>query len=69
MLTKGDNNPVDDRGLYQRGKLWLTRNQIIGKARGYLPYVGMLTILMNDFPMLKWGMIATLALLVLINRE
>jgi signal peptidase I len=23
ILTKGDNNPVDDRGLYPKGQLWI----------------------------------------------
>ena len=23
ILTKGDNNPVDDRGLYPKGQLWV----------------------------------------------
>lgn len=25
FLTKGDNNSVDDRGLYAPGQLWLTK--------------------------------------------
>ena len=33
MLTKGDNNEVDDRGLYNRGQVWLSRKNIIGRAR------------------------------------
>lgn len=35
ILTKGDNNQVNDRGLYSRGQLWLNRKHIIGKAKGY----------------------------------
>lgn len=35
MLTKGDNNAVDDRGLYPAGQLWLNERHIIGRARGY----------------------------------
>ena len=33
LLTKGDNNPVDDIDLYQ-GLEWLERKHIIGKVRG-----------------------------------
>lgn len=32
MLTKGDNNNVDDRGLYERGRLWINKKHIIGRA-------------------------------------
>ncbi|KAF2072001.1 hypothetical protein CYY_006690 [Polysphondylium violaceum] len=69
ILTKGDNNPVDDRGLYAEGQLWLNRNHIIGRARGYLPYVGMVTIMMHDFPQLKIFLVVVLALFVLSTRE
>lgn len=34
LLTKGDNNPVDDIELYQ-GLEWLERKHIVGKVRGY----------------------------------
>lgn len=33
LLTKGDNNPIDDLELYQ-GLEWLERRHIIGKVRG-----------------------------------
>ena len=44
LLTKGDNNRVDDRGLYAPGQLWLQREDIMGKAIGTLRYVVMVTI-------------------------
>jgi len=69
LLTKGDNNPVDDRGLYPSGQLWLNREHVIGRAKGFLPYVGMVTIIMNDFPYLKYLLIGVLGLFVLANRE
>eukprot|EP00020_Sapocribrum_chincoteaguense_P003857 CAMPEP_0170748154 /NCGR_PEP_ID=MMETSP0437-20130122/9700_1 /TAXON_ID=0 /ORGANISM="Sexangularia sp." /LENGTH=161 /DNA_ID=CAMNT_0011086971 /DNA_START=19 /DNA_END=501 /DNA_ORIENTATION=- len=50
ILTKGDNNNADDRGLFARGQLWLRRPDIVGRVKGFLPHVGMLTILMNDYP-------------------
>lgn len=53
FLTKGDNNSVDDRGLYAPGQLWLTKKDVVGRARGFLPYVGMVTIYMNEYPKLK----------------
>ena len=34
FLTKGDNNSVDDRGLYAQGQLWLEKKDVVGRARG-----------------------------------
>jgi len=69
LLTKGDNNPVDDRGLYPPGQMWLNEHHIIGRAKGFLPYIGMVTIIMNDYPYLKFLLIAVLGLFVLSSRE
>ncbi|KAG1856200.1 uncharacterized protein F5891DRAFT_1146117 [Suillus fuscotomentosus] len=68
MLTKGDNNHVDDIDLY-RGLEWLDRRHIIGKVRGFLPYIGYVTIAMNDFPQLKYALLGGLGLLAVIQRE
>eukprot|EP01121_Diplochlamys_sp_Union-15-3_P022456 TRINITY_DN956_c0_g1_i2.p1 TRINITY_DN956_c0_g1~~TRINITY_DN956_c0_g1_i2.p1 ORF type:complete len:180 (-),score=11.87 TRINITY_DN956_c0_g1_i2:98-637(-) len=69
ILTKGDNNQVDDRGLYNPGQEWLNKHHVIGRAKGFLPYIGMITIIMNDYPSLKYALIAVLGLFVVINRE
>ncbi|KAI6077932.1 Signal peptidase complex catalytic subunit SEC11 [Aix galericulata] len=53
FLTKGDNNAVDDRGLYKRGQHWLEKKDVVGRARGFVPYIGIVTILMNDYPKFK----------------
>ncbi|THV05789.1 hypothetical protein K435DRAFT_773698 [Dendrothele bispora CBS 962.96] len=53
LLTKGDNNYVDDIELYQ-GLDWLERKHIVGK---------------NDFPQLKYALLGILGLLALIQRE
>lgn len=81
MLTKGDANPVHDRGLYH-GHKWIGREHIMGRAFGYelttvslvlqqsyIPCLGMVTIWMNDFPMFKYLLIGTLGLFVVVNRE
>ncbi|RUS28114.1 hypothetical protein BC938DRAFT_482297 [Jimgerdemannia flammicorona] len=69
LLTKGDNNQVDDRGLYNQGQMWIHRDHVVGKVRGFLPYIGMVTILMNDYPQLKYVLLGGLGLFVLIHRE
>ncbi|PCH37476.1 hypothetical protein WOLCODRAFT_140884 [Wolfiporia cocos MD-104 SS10] len=68
LLTKGDNNHIDDLELYQ-GLEWLERKHIVGKVRGFLPYVGYVTIAMNDFPQLKYALLGGLGLLALFQRE
>ncbi|KAL3884354.1 hypothetical protein ACJMK2_024500 [Sinanodonta woodiana] len=69
FLTKGDNNSVDDRGLYAPGQLWLEKKDVVGRARGFVPYVGIVTILMNDYPKFKYMILACLGAFVLIHRE
>ncbi|MCO5598528.1 hypothetical protein L7F22_052625 [Adiantum nelumboides] len=68
ILTKGDNNDRDDLGLYD-GPLWLRRKNIIGKVRGYAPYVGYVTILLNDYPKLKYLLLGGLGLSLLFTKE
>lgn len=69
MLTKGDNNEVHDRGLYNRGQKWLKSEDIAGRVRGYTPFLGMVTIVMNDYPQIKMAVLGLLGILVLSNRE
>eukprot|EP01080_Neovahlkampfia_damariscottae_P007355 gene7355-11677_t len=69
MLTKGDNNPVDDRGLYAAGQDFINETDIMGRARGFLPYLGIITIVMNEQPMVKYIVIGFLALLVITDKE
>eukprot|EP01126_Amoeba_proteus_P019853 TRINITY_DN2032_c0_g1_i1.p1 TRINITY_DN2032_c0_g1~~TRINITY_DN2032_c0_g1_i1.p1 ORF type:complete len:192 (-),score=18.46 TRINITY_DN2032_c0_g1_i1:606-1181(-) len=59
MLTRGDANPVHDRALYF-GLKWISRKHIMGRAFGYVPHLGMVTIWMNDYPLFKYGLITVL---------
>eukprot|EP00455_Lapot_gusevi_P000625 TRINITY_DN1028_c0_g1_i1.p1 TRINITY_DN1028_c0_g1~~TRINITY_DN1028_c0_g1_i1.p1 ORF type:complete len:207 (-),score=58.59 TRINITY_DN1028_c0_g1_i1:47-601(-) len=69
LLTKGDNNEVDDRGLYNKNQLWLKKEDLLGRAKGFLPYVGMVTILLNDYPYMKYALVGLMGLFVLTTRE
>jgi len=73
LLTKGDNNPTEDRALYNpeggASKLWLEEDEVLGRAKGYLPQVGKLTIYLTDYPALKFILIGVLALFVLTAKE
>jgi len=68
LLTKGDNNELDDIQLYN-GLSWLERKHIVGKVRGYVPWIGYVTIAMNDFPQLKYALLGILGLMALVQRE
>uniref|UniRef100_A0A1I8FHK1 Signal peptidase complex catalytic subunit SEC11 n=1 Tax=Macrostomum lignano TaxID=282301 RepID=A0A1I8FHK1_9PLAT len=62
FLTKGDNNAIDDRGLYAPGQLWLEKGDVIGRAKGFVPYIGMVTIVMNDYPKFKYAVLGLLGI-------
>eukprot|EP00924_Labyrinthula_sp_SR-Ha-C_P011308 snap_masked-scaffold_36-processed-gene-0.43-mRNA-1 protein AED:0.03 eAED:0.03 QI:0/-1/0/1/-1/1/1/0/189 len=68
-LTKGDNNNVDDRGLYAPGQMWLKREEIIGRVRFVCRKMGMITIWMNDYPALKYILLGSMAYFVITNKE
>lgn len=83
LLTKGDNNPTDDIELYARGQVYLDRQEeIIGLVYGYVlalwivaesvrfvPYVGMVTIWMNEIKWVKYTVIGGLGLMAILQRE
>ncbi|PWN29798.1 signal peptidase I [Jaminaea rosea] len=68
ILTKGDNNDSDDVVLYG-GPSWLRRSQIVGKVQGYVPYVGYMTIVLNDYPKLKYALLGLIGVSVLFSGE
>ena len=68
-LTKGDNNPVNDRGLYEKGDLWLSKKEILGRIRLFCPYVGIATILLNDYPKMKWAILIIMGIFVLTSKD
>ena len=69
LLTKGDNNWGDDRALYNRGQRWLTASHLMGRVVGFLPHVGRVTIIMNDYPAVKYALIGVLGLFVITSKE
>lgn len=69
VLTKGDNNNVDDRGLYPRGVKWLGKEDILGKMRWYLPYMGMFTIWLNDYAWFKFTVLGLMGFFVIIAKD
>ncbi len=69
VLTKGDNNPHDDLVLYSPGQMWLTKPHIVGRAKALLPYVGMVTIVLTEYPYLKFLVIGIMAIFVITSKD
>ncbi|KAI9837182.1 MAG: Signal peptidase complex catalytic subunit [Thelocarpon superellum] len=70
LLTKGDDNPSDDTELYARGQDYLERSQdVIGSVKGYVPFVGYVTIMLSEHPWMKTVMLGIMGLLVVLQRE
>ena len=53
LLTKGDNNHLDDVGLYKPRKTMLETNEMRAGVFGYIPFFGMITIWFSQIPGLK----------------
>ena len=69
FLTKGDNNPVDDRGLYPRGVSFLETDAIVGHVVASIPYSGYLTLLLNDYPYVKYGLCVVIFINFLVSKD
>lgn len=53
VLTKGDNNDVDDTLLYPVGQKFVDRDEIVGVVVAYAPFLGWATIVFEEYPWLK----------------
>ena len=56
-------------GLYAPGQKWLTKSDIMGRSKGVLRYLGMVTIILNDYPIVKYVVIGIMGLYVITGRE
>ncbi|CRH01761.1 signal peptidase 21 kDa subunit, putative [Plasmodium relictum] len=69
ILSKGDNNNIDDRGLYEPNQYWLENEHVLGLSVGYAPYIGILTIWINEYPSMKWFIVSIMLLMILLGYE
>lgn len=71
VLTKGDFNDEPDRGLYnyRQGQLWLENKDFIARVQATVPFLGIITILITDYPQLKHALIAVIGGMALFIRE
>lgn len=67
LLTRGDNNEADDTELYPPGQKFLYRSDIVGAVRGYMPYIGYMTIVLTEYPRLKVALIGMIGLVLALN--
>jgi signal peptidase len=59
ILTKGDNNEVDDVALYPNRRQYVYRDEVVGVVKGHIPLVGKVNLLMNDHVWALYIVIAT----------
>ena len=68
VLTKGDNNEVNDRGIYGYKFPWLRKKHLMGRVRGSIPYLGVITILLTENPLVKFCVLGVAILLILTTK-
>lgn len=70
ILTKGDNNPVNDLSLYGRNQVYLNRDEdLLGTVKGYIPFAGYITILLTENEYVKYGLIGLMAITSLFSND
>ena len=57
ILTKGDNNEVDDTILYPEGRLFVRREEIVGLVWGHVPYIGRFSIVAREYPWVLYALL------------
>jgi signal peptidase len=73
FLYNSGTKPVtfkDNSGLPEDPvKLWIEEDEVLGRATGFLPSIGLVTLYLTDYPMLKFWLITILGLLVLTTSD
>lgn len=69
LLTKGDNNRLDDVGLYRPGRKFLEPSELRAGVFGYIPFFGIITVWISSVPGFKVLIMLYTAFNVFSNRE
>lgn len=70
LLTKGDNNAIDDLGLYAKKQAYLNqKTDLVGTVKGYLPKLGYVTILITENVYFKYGLLGIMGISALLSNE
>ena len=67
VLTKGDNNPVNDRQLYENKNIWIHKSHIKGRVKMIIPLVGLLVIWIMEYPFIKYFFLLSVIVLILMS--
>ncbi|KAK2604302.1 hypothetical protein N8I77_007245 [Diaporthe amygdali] len=65
FLTKGDNNEADDVTLYPKGRTLVSRREVIGFVRLYVPWMGWLVIGFQEIHWIRYLIAAIIGVLCL----
>ncbi|XP_048502794.1 uncharacterized protein LOC104905135 isoform X2 [Beta vulgaris subsp. vulgaris] len=71
LLTKGDNNPKDDRNsLYMEDQQWINqKDHVLGKVIGYIPHIGSAIIFVNMHSFAMYLVMGAMSMLVLTRKS
>ena len=69
VLTKGDNNPGDDRILYNPGQNFVAPEDIIGRANSYVPYIGWMTVWLMENQIARYTTLGLVGFSVFTSHE
>lgn len=70
LFTKGDNNAVDDLGLYAKKQPYLNQEtDLVGTVKAYLPKVGYVTILITENVYFKYALLGFMGISTLLLNE
>ena len=64
LLTKGDYNPNNDRGLYN-GKLWINKKNVLGRVKFYIPYIALPIVLIHKYSLGKYILLILISISVI----
>jgi signal peptidase len=57
------------KAAYAVGQQWLQRDDIMGRAVGFLPYFGMITVWLTDYPIVKFVLLGVMGLFAIFAKD
>ena len=67
IVTKGDNNEFDDVSLYPQGRAFISRDEVVGLVRGYVPFLGWVVIALQEVVWVKYLLLTFVSCISLIE--
>lgn len=70
LLTKGDNNAMNDLSLYAKKQPYLNqKTDLVGTVKAYVPKLGYATILITENNYVKYTLLGLMAVSALLSNE